>query len=424
MGKSFPLRQGVACQLKWTWNTIRLAEATSACCHHVDPIALDLDDFENFHNYPQWVQHREMQLAGKFPQQGCQYCGDIEAEGGVSDRMLHLEEEDIYPPELDADPVATKVTPRILEVFINNVCNMACIYCDESNSSRIQQENRKFGYRIEGVPFQSNDRNIIPIVPRHQEFPEIVDKFFVYLDQAWSTLRRLNVLGGEPFYQREFFRLLEFIEQHNNADLKLTVVTNLMVDPGILQDFIQRMKRCLVSKKIQRLDIMASLDCWGPEQEYVRYGLDLDQWQKNFELLCEHRWIFVNVHNTINALTIKTMPFLLDYINQHRQHRKIYHSFGLVQIRPQLHPGIFGPGFFAGDFAKVLERMTGIDIWSQRNREYLQGIIKVIDNHGEDMLQQQYLRLFLDEIDRRRGLDWSSVFPWLAKHLEEKSHVV
>lgn len=426
MGKTFPIRQGVACQLKWTWNTVRLSEATTACCHHVDPIPLDLDRFDEFHNYDTWIDHRQQQLQGHFPQQGCQYCGDIEAVGGVSDRMLHLEEEDIYPPELDYDPLALHVTPRILEVFINNVCNMSCIYCDESNSSRIQQENKKFGYQIPGVPFNSDqpDRNIIPIIAKNQEFPQTVDKFFSYLDQNWMTLRRLNVLGGEPFYQRDFFRLLEFIEQHSNPDLKLTVVTNLMVSRDILQQFVERMRRCLIERKIARLDIMASIDCFGAEQEYVRFGLDLDQWQSNFEFLCGQRWIFLNVHNTINALTIKTLSDLLDYINGLRRSRRIYHSFGLVQIRPQLHPGIFGPGFFSNDFCRILERMPGQDSWSQKNREYMQGIIQVIDAHGQNLEQQKYLELYLDELDRRRGQNWRLVFPWLDQHFRENQYVV
>jgi hypothetical protein len=39
------------------------------------------------------------------------------------------------------------------------------------------------------------------------------------------------------------------------------------------------------------LQITASSDCWDSEQEYVRYGLDLAQWQRNFELLLNQPWI-------------------------------------------------------------------------------------------------------------------------------------
>jgi sulfatase maturation enzyme AslB (radical SAM superfamily) len=49
------------------------------------------------------------------------------------------------PPELENDPTALSVTPTILEVFLSNVCNLACTYCVDLNSSQIEQENNKFG---------------------------------------------------------------------------------------------------------------------------------------------------------------------------------------------------------------------------------------------------------------------------------------
>lgn len=426
MGKVFPIRQGVACQLKWTWNTLRLSEGTTACCHHVDPIAIDPDRFDDFHNYDQWIDHRRQQLAGEFPQSGCQYCGDIEAVGGVSDRMLHLMEEDVYPPELDHDPLALRVTPRIVEVFINNRCNMSCIYCDESNSSRIAKENQRHGHTVPGVPYDDANPslNMIPVIDRTRDFPGMLDRFFQYLDRNWMTMRRLNVLGGEPLYQPELPRLLDFIERHRNPDLTVTVVSNLMVSHSVLDQFIQRMQAAVVDRRIRRLDIMASIDCWGPQQEYIRYGLDLDHWQHNFQTLVNHRWIYLNVHNTITSLSIPTLPDLLDFVNQHRHNRRIYHSFGLVQLRSQLQPGIFGSGFFGPHFQRILDRMPNTDAWQQRNIEYMHGIMRVIDAHVEDHQQQQYLVHYLNEIDRRRGLDWRSTFPWLDQHIKEKHNVV
>jgi hypothetical protein len=192
--KYFPIKKGVACQLKWTWNTIRLQEGTSSSCHRVEPLFLTPETFDNFHNDEKWLDQRKMQLAGKFPQAGCQYCETIEKAGGVSDRMTHLKIPNLYPLELDIDPEAIHVTPRILEVFLDNVCNLRCVYCDESNSSRIEAENKKFGYVKEFT-------NLIPI-PRHSNYDQLVEKFFAYLEKNYTGLRRLQILGGEPFYQK------------------------------------------------------------------------------------------------------------------------------------------------------------------------------------------------------------------------------
>lgn len=417
--KYFPIKQGVACQLKWTWNTVRLAEGTSACCHRVKPISLDAEKFDNFHNDPVWISHRQMQLQGKFPQQGCQYCEHIEASGGTSDRLLHLDKPGLSPPELDQDPMALHVTPRILEIFINNACNLACIYCDESNSSRIMKENQKFGYDIPG---EIGNKKIITISPKRVDHGVLLEKLYSYMDKNYQHFRELNILGGEPFYQREFAGFVDFLLARSNPDLVLTVVSNLMVSQDVLESFVDKMKHALATRKLKRVDINASIDCFGAEQEYVRYGIELEQWKKNFEYLAQHKWLYLKINNTITNLTIKTMPDLLRYVNDIRKGRPIYQAFGLVDGRPHLHPRIFGPGYFDTDFEKILSLMSSTDQWEAKRIEYMKGLISSVNACREIDIQALHnLKCYLEEIDRRRGTDWKTTFPWLYKELE---HVV
>jgi pyruvate-formate lyase-activating enzyme len=421
MAKLFPIRQGVACQLKWTWNTLRLLEATSASCHRVVAVPLTTESFDDFHNHPTWIQHRQEQLAGRFPQQGCQYCERIEAQGGVSDRLAYLDVPDLYPPELDTDHNSLSVTPRILEVFINNACNMACVYCDESNSTRIQKENEKFGHSVPGVESNQDNpvKNIIPIVPRSSLYQQLLEKFFQWLDRNYTTLKRLQILGGEPFYQQEFSRLIEYVISSQHRDLELNVVTNLMVSRNVLERFVERMKQALIQRRIGRLDITASLDCLGPEQVYARHGIDLDVWKENFEYLASHKWLYISVNSTITSLTIKTMPDLIEYLNSVRTSRNIHHGFNIVDGRPWLDPGIMEPGYWQDDFQRILSVMPDHNALCLEARNRMQGIAQVIDAGSEDLTQQRNLRYFLDEIDRRRALDWRSVYPWLANKLDQ-----
>ena len=413
--KFFPITKGVACPLKWGWNTLRLTEATTACCHRVvSPTPLTVENFQNFHNHPIWIEHRELQLNGEFPSGACNYCKHIEEQGGTSDRLYHISQPGKIPPELDINPEALHVTPRVLEVFINNICNMSCIYCDESNSSQIHNENRQFGHIVPGAV----GKRIIPIVNKSSQIGELVDQFFLWLDNNYQHLEELNILGGEPFYQREFSRLVDFITTKQNKTLHFTVVTNLMVSKNILEDFVAKMKHALSTRRIGQVHITASIDCFGIEQEYVRHGLKLSQWMENFEYLCSHKWLAININNTITNLTIKTLPELLIYINEIRKTRPIHHAFGLVDGRPHLDPHIFGTGFFDQDFARILELMSaGNDI---QRINYMKGLINSINARSENLTEQHNLRCYLDEIDHRRGLNWRSTFPWLSKFLNEE----
>jgi len=415
--KYFPIKKGVACQLKWTWNTIKLQEGTSQSCHRVDPLFLTPENFNNFHNDEKWLEQRKLQLAGKFPQGGCQYCETIEKAGGVSDRMTHLKIPNLYPLELDTDPEAIHVTPRILEVFLDNVCNLRCIYCDESNSSRIEAENKKFGYIKEF-------KNLMP-VPRHSNFDALVEKFFAYLENNYSGLRRLQILGGEPFYQKSFDRLIAFVKQNTNPDLELNIVTSLAISKPRLEEFVESMKQLLIQRKIGRLDIMVSLDCFGAEQEYVRYGLDLKQLKENFEFLVDQKWIMLNVNSTITSLTIKTMPAMIEYLNNFRKQRKIHHSFGHVDNRPWLHCSAFGAGFFDSEFNEVLACLPEKTDWDQNIKDYMHGLHKSLSLSEIDYAKISQLKRFLAEIDRRRNLDYTKVFPWLDQYfIENQEYVV
>jgi organic radical activating enzyme len=414
--KYFPIKNDPACQLKWTWSTIRLYHATTSSCHRVSSEKFTATNFDQFHNTPKKISEREMMLSGQWPQGGCEYCQHIEQSSGTSDRMLHLSIPNLYPPELDLDPLAVNVTPRIVEVYFDNTCNMSCLYCHDGFSSKIQQENRKFGkFSANGVVIENTHKKTV-------DYNLLLAKFWDWLQQNKSTVRRLHILGGEPFYQHQFDQCLSWFNDNPCPDLEFNAVSNLMISPDKLEDKILQIKNLLANRKIGRFDITASIDCFGKAQEYVRYGLDLDIWKKNFTRLSQLKWLTLNINQTLSVLTIDTVPDLLDFINQIRQDRKIGHFFSTtVHTHEFLHPKIMGSGFFDKTFDLIISKMQSGSDTSALGIEYMKGIQKDLSRSKKDNIMIDQLGIFLDEIDRRRNLDWKETFPWLVT---EVKHVV
>lgn len=413
--KFFPIKTDTACQLKWTWSTIQLFNGETKSCHRVNGGFIDPDNFAEFHNTPKKIQDRLTMLQGQWPVGECNYCQNMESIGGHSDRQFHLEIPNLTPPELDSDPTALYVTPRILEVYLDNTCNMACIYCNNKFSSRIHHENEKFGR------FDLNDVVIENTYTQTPYRDKLQAEFWVWLENNYHLLRRLHVLGGEPFYQSQFDTLLQFLETHNNPELEFNIVTNLKVPQYKLQKTFDRLHILVNNNQIKRVDVTCSIDCWGPEQEYIRHGIDIVQWQNAFEYLVDQSWIYLNINQTITALGIKSMPNLLSFVNRHRQKRPIQHYHMAVARRPWLHPTIFDPRVFAKDFDQILQIMpnnTWDDVHSRNQMITLQ---KQCEQGSQNIFELSRLKTFLNEIDRRRNLDWQTVFPWLAKELH---HVV
>lgn len=412
----FPIKSDTACQLKWTWSTVKLFNATTNSCHRVDPDRITADAFANFHNTAKKLADRSLMLDGQWPSGGCEYCKNIEQAGGHSDRMLHLGIPDLTPPELETQPTAISVTPRILEVYFDNLCNMSCLYCTNTSSSQIDHENRKFGvFDRHGVVIKNDDE-------RTDQQQHLTEALWAWMQDHAHTLSRFHVLGGEPFYQDQFDRCLSFFENNPCPNLEFNVVSNLMISSARLDHIIQLIKKLMAQRKLKRFDLTCSIDSFGPEQEYVRHGLDLEQWRKNFEYVVNEKWIYLNFNQVLSVLTLKQVPELLYYVNQQRQNRKIHQHFGTpVMTHDFLHPDIFGRGYFDSVFDEILQAMPDTTDQERSARNYMMGIHSQINSKSRNQSAINRLGVYLDEIDRRRGLDWKQIFPWLAKEIE---HVV
>jgi hypothetical protein len=401
----FPIKTATSCQLKWVWSTLLLNSGITRSCHRTAESKLTAENFSDFHNTDVKIQDRLSMLAGQWPEQNCGYCRSIEEQGGVSDRIRHLSIPYRMPQELRIDPEAVNVSPTVLEVFFDNTCNLGCLYCTPSLSSFIEAENKKHG-RFE-------KHNII-LHNQEKKFQSMIDLFWTWFPEGFPKLARMTVLGGEPFYQKEVDQLLSMIAKHPNPHCTLSFQSNLMISESRMLQIIEKLQSLTSCRLVKRVDITCSIDCWGPEQQYVRWPLDLDRWQKNFEMLIEQQDFYLNINQTISPLTIKTMPQLLERLATWRRKRHIGHWFSEVSPGPDyLKPHILGWEIFELDFTQILNMMPMDTEEDRLARQYMSGIFNRIRQHEPDPIQIRDMFVYLEEKDRRRGTDWRNVFPWL-----------
>jgi MoaA/NifB/PqqE/SkfB family radical SAM enzyme len=399
----FPIVTDTACQLKWTWSTVYLTTENTASCHRTNHHKFDLDQFD-FHNTPSKIDDRKRMLNGEWPVKGCAYCRDIESAGGQSDRITNLDFPGIHaPPELDHNPIAVHVTPRILEVYFDNTCNLKCLYCGPHFSSLWDAENVKHGD---------------PAFVKSKNIENNKQKLFEWLKHHGHNLTVFNILGGEPLYQPELEQVLTLFEHHPAPELKLQMFTNLNARLPYLQKIIQRVKKLIDAECIREFEITASLDCWGAPQEYVRYPLNLEEWEKNFEYLLSESWINLIINSTITPLTTKTLPDLLYKINQWSQTRKVYHYQNSVNSPDHMFIDLFGD-IFREDFDRAISLKPDQTPEDLASKNYLIGIAKQSQHGGPKLEQIHQLFNFLNTMDHRRNTHWPTVFPWLIDEFKK-----
>jgi len=412
-GVKFPINTKTACQSKWTWSTIYLNQLSTASCHRVNPIPFDIEDFDNFHNIPKKIDDRKLMLEGKWPTGGCEYCKDIEDAGGFSDRMHNLDIRDLTPPELENSITKDEVyvTPRILELFAQNTCTFSCTYCNSNLSSKIENENKKFGnFSKGGVE--------IPITNVPTATDEYFNRFLIWLEKNISVLKRLHLLGGETFIQHDLMNsVLKIIENNPNPNLELCVFSNMNVPDKFWNLYTNWIKDLADKKHIKRFDLTASIDCWGDEAEYARYGLNLDKFEERFAWAASEdpTWLKLNVNQTVTCLTMRTMADLIDKVSSYSKYKHIGHYFQFY-TGPQMfqHPNTFAYDFWEKDFDNIFKAMpknTEEQLEAIPRMTGMQKYLQTFTTHNREDIEK--LKILLDELDRRRKTNWRNVFPYL-----------
>jgi pyruvate-formate lyase-activating enzyme len=413
--KYFPIKTKTACQLKWNWSTIILTEGTTSSCHRCLKVPLDKDNFDSFHNLPHKIKEREIMLQGKWPTKEnggsghCTYCKDVEDAGGLSDRQHHLQIPNLNPDELKENFNATIVTPTILEVFMNKTCNLKCTYCNTANSSQINAEAKLFGpilYKNGKEHTQYNFKNT------HVDHRFYFEKTLEWIEKHGNKLKRLHLLGGETFYQKELDEMITVLKKLKNRNLELNIVSNLMTKEEIFKKYIEQIKTLILDKNIGRFDLTASIDGWGEEAEYARTGLKIEHFIKLFNYVVDQKWIFFNINQTITSLTVKSSPDLIKFLNEKRKQKTINHEIGFVIGRPHMHPGAYGKDFWKDDFSKILNMMPEDNQSNILVKKHMSGLLNSVPTTTNQKLVNE-LKYFLDQLDQRRNTNWRKICPHL-----------
>jgi organic radical activating enzyme len=404
--------------MKWAASTLYLNTGKTASCHRASVSEISVENFDNFHNTPEKLKAREKMLQGEWPGGGCEYCRDIEHANGTSDRQFQLQVPEIYPSELDNDPTLTTVDPAILEIFFSNICNFKCVYCSPELSSSIQAEQEKFGpiYQYKsGTHFIENN-----------QYKNYINKFWSWFSKYGAKLKRLQILGGESLLQRDFYTLIDFLLKNPNPELELTIITNLHVPEDRLLDVIQLFTNLLQQNCVKRIDIQASVDCWGPQQEYVRHGFNCSTFESNLKKLIDPNIFRVSLLSTVCSLTIQELPELAKKFKEWNSYQEIFWYLHLVlpNNTSPFSPLIFDYSVFDKALTDTLNLLPSSTWDDNQLRNTLLGIAsKIKEMSAVDTVKQLELLQILEEIDRRRSTDWKKTFPWLINEIK-KNHVV
>jgi hypothetical protein len=391
------------CLYKWGWSTIRLLERTTNSCHRVKSDRITPETYADFHNTPTKIADRKKMLSGKWPGNGCEYCKDLEHAGASSDRTEI--NEDIYLAPINTTKTNVYLIPTMVEVYFNNLCNLSCIYCTSTYSTVWEAEDKKFG--------SQTNKEIENFKKSRDMYPAMVAAHWKWLTDNCHGIKKYNILGGEPFFQPELEQNIDFFEKNPCPNLHFSIFSNLKVDKDKMRRVLDKIESLRIRKHIKSFEIVCSLDCWGPQQEYVRTGLNLKKWEENFNILLNEYTNFnLQIHSVLISLTIDTLPELVNKVTEWNKHRFISHSISFAEGCPHMHPGIFPTGYFSKQFSSAIDLSDTTD-----KKNWLKGFEKRVDSQIQSPENIIKLKQTLDELDKRRGTNWRILWPWLDQYV-------
>ena len=419
------------CGAKWYNATIWLGSGQTTSCHHPLPHAIDVNELASnpkaLHNTQKKKMEREQMQKGERPS-GCEYCWKIEDIGrdNISDRVYKTV---IYSDEdlnhAFRTPASQDVDLRTLEIAFDRTCQFACSYCNPAFSSTWVNDIRRNGPYTN---LTSDGRNHFAHLHessqlyKYGETNPYVEAFFKWWESdLHKTLQELRVTGGEPLMSAHTWQLIDWFKNNRSRTAtRLALNSNLGSDIDI--------DRLLSAIDGVTIDLYTSNEAIGLEAEYIRDGLNFDDWANNVErLLSSGKFRGLHSMCTINALCLNSLDSYLEMIyNWKLEYGQDAINFSLNILRfPSFQSPLVLPDeirtTYKDKLTQFMDNHKSDGMFHEYEINQLQRLIDYLDvvktphaGAADQAMLQQDFKNFYQQYDQRRGKNFAETFPTLA----------
>lgn len=434
------------CLAKWTQVTLQLQNGHNHSCHHPRTHKISESEIVRnpsaLHNTRYKKMCRKEMLEGKRPSE-CDYCwGTEDTSDRFADRIFKSAESWSYPykDEIFNSNWREDYNAKYVEVSFSNACNFKCSYCGPAYSTKWMEEINKHG----GYPTHDNfnsrewlineDKLPIPLTDPNP----YLDAFWKWWPDLYRDLHTFRITGGEPLLAEDTWKILDYIiEQKNpNRELKFAINSNLGVPDKLIDKLISKIKRIEDEQRVKEFIVFTSVDTWGKDAEYIRYGLEFNRFWNNINKILEQcPKIIITFMSTYNALSIFKYDKLISEIYKlkdvYGDKNRYWNSATFLDTSYLRYPQHQTIKVLPQEFAsRILDQSKLISYYGTPSFDTkeigysdieIQKIKRLYDwmispeNEVEKLRHQYDFYQFFSEHDKRRGTDFCKTFPELEE---------
>jgi organic radical activating enzyme len=372
--------------MKFRHLKIDLNRGNTYNCHTAAPQKINFEWLEkntgNLFNTEINVREREMMLRNERNASCEQSCWVAEDHGAISPRIGQSGQAVTH--------TTTVTTPEIVDLTVNVDCNLTCSYCCGEYSSAWQRDLINHGnYTIRGVQdprysLTTQDKILSKISQSELHNTSRYKKLLNELQSYKSTLKKIEITGGEPLLDNQLLDLLSSLQL--NPDCQIVIYSGLGVSMSRFQRLIQQLSQ------IKNLTVKVSAETIESFLEFNRYGTNWDEFQKKIYILDQHvDWKF---HSVISNLTIFGFS---DFV-KHFKNKQIQLTFA------------YQPRFMSPFVLDETSKQQIIDKFQHHGSEYKDRIVASISGIPTEE-ERQGVRDFLIQFTKRRPNISFGIFP-------------
>lgn len=423
------------CSYKWNYPVFSFGSSEFKSCCRTKPYKVSDEDIKQ-HGIDAFINSKAMRESRLDLLQGrkhpdCNKCWQLEDSGALSPRQsantfieyLHSEGHTTgtnineisrfadQVPDIN-NPVLYSTKPKLLEIHLGNTCDLKCMYCNESFSSQwaVEKLNENQITKEQYNKLRSSCSDLYK------------ETFWQWFDEtARYHVERIGIIGGEPLIIPEFYtfvdrfiRSIKSIADKRSSPVVFYFVTNLNTPDHLIHKFITEMKQL---PDMLQVEIYVSQEAIESKAEYIRYGLNWQQFTNNLYKLCNSGLACdINIITSHNALSISSTLPILKFID--KVSSETGKSIGL-QKNTVTDPTWHSPLILTSDFADYVDAAIDFIQANPRNNikwwiynSYLKGLSIAIKSTGTDYTAaRKSFYAWHNKYQKLRGVDLYQLFP-------------
>lgn len=376
-------------------------------------VQLSKESPADYWNTEYYKNIRRKMVANQAPTE-CEACFREEALGNKSKRLweneqwLDLPETQQLLRQAEKENGTIDFNLKYLELKFGNHCNLSCIMCNASNSSKWKSDYLK----LSELPLTEKVKR-----ETHFDLNEVAlqlspnTKLWLAIQAQLKNMTHLYILGGEPCISKDFRQFLKMcIDENHAGHLNIRMNTNGLAHDHEIINLLSKFKSVLID---------FSLDSYESRNEYIRFP---SKWENTLKAL--RAWdespdnIKVDLDCSVQNLNVLSLPDFYMW-KQDCQFKKINTvsyggSFGMhfVWSPSFLSPQCLPPHLKNVAIEKIENLKSTLGEPVIKKYKKIDALINILKQPVERDWSSTVE--YLDAMDSIRNTNWRATFPELT----------